>query len=139
MRRLKPKKTNVIKVFKLDFIALAVVLFVLLVVCAISRPAMFGSVRLELPRGEANVIVLEQEPITVSLKRNEEIYLGNENIKLNSLPRRLLELSNDNLDAKIFVKADKELSLDKIIKVISAINSKGFGDVSLIIDISKNL
>lgn len=139
MRRLKQKKTNKIKIFNLDFIALAVILFVLLVICTISRPAIFGSVELELPRGEAGVIVLDQDPIVVSIKRDEEVYLENDNVTLNSLPRRILELSNDNLDVKIFVKADKELSFDKIIKVVSVINSKGFGDVSLMIDISKDL
>lgn len=140
MRKLlKPKKTNKIKIFKLDFIPLAVIFFILLIIFWISRPAIFGDVKVELPRGEASVIVLNQDPIIVSIKRNREIYVRGKNIKLNALPRELIELSNDNLDAKIFIKADKELRYRQIVRVISAINSKGFSDVSLMIDISRNL
>jgi len=139
MRRLKQRKTNKIKKFHLDFISLAVIFFVLLIIFAVSRPAIFGGVKLELPRGEASIIVLDSDPIVVSIKRNEEIYLNNKNMKLNSLSRKILELSNDNLDVKIFVKADKELKLDKIIKVISTINSNGFSDVSLVMNISRDL
>jgi biopolymer transport protein TolR len=139
MRRLKPKKTKKIKIFRLDFIALSIILFVFLILGLLFKPAMFGIIELELPRGTAEVIILDQEPITISIKRNEEIYLNDRNIKLAYLPNSILELSDDKLDVKIFVKADKELSFDKIVKVISFVNSEGFNNISLVIDISKDL
>jgi biopolymer transport protein TolR len=139
MRRLKPKKTLTIQPFNLSFIGLTVALLMLFAISMLFKPSVFGEIKLELPRGEASVIVLDEDPIIVNIRKNEKIYLNNEDTQLNSLSKKILEASNNRLDTKIFVRADRELSFDKIVKVISVINAKGFGNVSLVINISKDL
>lgn len=113
------------------------VLFALLIVFMVASPIMLGGVNIELPKGKAEIIVVKKEPLVISIKNDGSIFLEKDSIKLNTLANKLSELTLGERDVKIFVKADKNLTYDRVISVVSSIYNAGFFDVTLVTDLRK--
>lgn len=111
------------------------ILFVLLITFMIAAPVMLGGVKVELPEGESEIIKSKQEPITVSVKADGTIYVGYEQVKLSYLPKVLSDLTSGNYEWVIYVKADKSLEYQRVIKVVDKVHSAGFSKVSLVTDV----
>lgn len=111
------------------------ILFVLLIVFMISTPIILGGVKIELPQGKTEAITVDKEPISVSIKKDGTIYIGENRIKLRLLPQKLKKITNGNRSTTIFVRADKDLDYGRVIKVVSRINLAGFTKVSLVTDL----
>lgn len=113
------------------------ILFSLLIVFLIASPIMLGGVNIELPKGNAEIVVVKREPLVVSIQRDGSIYLEKDAIKLNTLANKLSELTMGDREVKIFVKADKDIAYNRVITVVSAIYNAGFFDVTLVTDLRK--
>ncbi len=120
-----------------DFVPFVGILLRLMIVFLIASPVMLGGVNIELPRGAAEIIVVKKEPLVVSIKRDGSLYLEKDPIKLNTLANRLSELTMGETDVKIFVKADKDITYNRVITVVDAIYNAGFFDVTLVTDLRK--
>ena len=112
------------------------VLLVLLIIFMVAAPMMTGSVELELPKGANNANTKQDEPIAVSIKNDGSVYVGEELVKLHSLPEMLLKVSKDNINSKIFVRADTKIDYGRVMEVVKIINSSGFTQVVLVTEIS---
>ena len=75
--------------------------------------------------------------MVISIKNDGSIFLEKNSIKLNTLANKLSELTLGEKDVKIFIKADKNLTYDRVISVVSAIYNAGFFDVTLVTDLRK--
>ena len=73
------------------------VLLVLLIIFMVAAPMMTSSVDLELPKGANASNSQQDDPITVSIKNDGSVYVGEEVVKLQSLPAMLLKVSNNNI------------------------------------------
>jgi biopolymer transport protein TolR len=121
----------------INFAPFVDVLFCLLIVFLVASPIMLGGVNIELPRGKAEIVIVKKEPLVVSIKRDGSLLLEKDPIKLNTLANKLSELTLGERDVKIFVKADKDITYDRVITVVSAIYNAGFVDVTLVTDLRK--
>ena len=120
-----------------DFVPFVGILLRLMIVFLIASPVMLGGVNIELPRGQAEIIIVKRDPLVVSIKKDGSLYLEKDPIKLNTLATRLSELALGEKNLKIFVKADKDISYSRVITVVDAIYSAGFSDVTLVTDLRK--
>lgn len=120
-----------------DFVPFVGILLRLLIVFLIASPVMLGGVNIELPRGASEIIVVKKEPLVVSIQKDGSLYLEKDPIKLNTLATRLSELTMGEKDIKIFVKADKDITYNRVITVVDAIYNAGFFDVTLVTDLRK--
>ncbi len=120
-----------------DFVPFVGILLRLLIVFLIASPVMLGGVNIELPRGAAEIIVVKREPLVVSIQRDGSLYLEKDPIKLNTLASRLSELTMGDKNVKVFVKADKDITYNRVITVVDAIYNAGFFDVTLVTDLRK--
>lgn len=140
MRRIKKRRRiGRQKSIFVDVVPLTVVLLGILAVFIVSTPVMLGGVRLDLPRGDSEIKIVEKEPLIVSIKKDGTVYVGKITVKKKYLSQKLLEIARNDMDTKIFVSADKNLKYENIIEIVSIINSSGFSDVLLVIDVSKSL
>ena len=120
-----------------DFVPFVGILLRLLIVFLLASPVMLGGVNIELPRGAAEIIVVKREPLVVSIQRDGSLYLEKDPIKLNTLASRLSELTMGDKNVKVFVKADKDITYNRVITVVDAIYNAGFFDVTLVTDLRK--
>lgn len=113
------------------------VLLVLLIIFMVAAPMMTSSINVDLPKGAANPANEKIQPISVSVKADGAIFLQEEAIKLSSLPTRLLEMTGNNLDNKIYVRADKNLDYGRVMEVVRIVSLAGFNQVSLATELAQ--
>lgn len=111
------------------------VLLVLLIIFMVAAPMMVGSVNIDLPKGSSGALSEEIPPISVTIKKDGSIYLQEDLVKLPLLPKLILSLANNNIGAKIFVRADKAIDYGKVMDVVRMINVAGFTKVVLVTEL----
>jgi biopolymer transport protein TolR len=112
------------------------VLLVLLIIFMVAAPMMTGSIELELPKGASKANQVNEEPIAVSIKKNGTIFLQEEKVKIRFLPKELMKLTNNNINSKIFVRADAKIDYGRVMEAVKIINSAGFTQVVLVTELS---
>lgn len=108
------------------------VMLVLLVVFMVTAPLLTVGVKVDLPTAEADVIRGNDEPLTVSINGSGEVYLQESLISVQDLVPKLRAITSEKPDTRIFVRGDKEIRYGLVMEIMGAINSAGFGKVSLI-------
>ncbi len=113
------------------------VLLVLLIIFMVAAPMLTSSVDVNLPQGSVNPENDKMQTITISVKADKTIYLQDDQVKFSILPTKLKEISANNFDRKIFVRADKNLDYGNVMEVVKTISQAGFSKVVLVTEISK--
>lgn len=113
------------------------VLLVLLIIFMVAAPMMTGSVDVSLPDGSGDPIKENSIPISVTIKADGTIILNNEVTPITSLVSNLQRLSDNHLDKKIHIAADKKLDYGKVMEVVKTIGGAGFTQVILVTDLSQ--
>ena len=112
------------------------VLLVLLIIFMVAAPLLNGNIKVDLPKGSAKKPNSYQEnKVIITVKRNGVIYIEDQKIELRKLCKKLKKITNDDLNSKIFIKADKNLNYGTVIDIIKKINDAGFCSASLITEI----
>jgi biopolymer transport protein TolR len=112
------------------------VLLVLLIIFMVAAPMMTSNIELTLPKGSSAPTNEKSQPISVSIKADGSIFLQDEPAKMHILPSKLREITNNNLDSKIFVRADQKLDYGRVMEVVKVINSAGFTQVVLVTELT---
>ena len=71
------------------------------------------------------------EPLVVSINKNKEVFLSENKISNNELSEKLLAIKKANPKVKVFLKADKVVSYDLLMKVMKQIIDSNITNVSL--------
>ena len=79
-------------------------------------------VKVKLPASKLNEQSIPTKMI-VSLTEDGKVYVGSEEVELNSLPVKLDELKNQANEEHLIIRADKSVNIDLVIKVIDAAKS----------------
>ena len=79
-------------------------------------------VKVKLPASKMNEQSIPTKMI-VSLTEEGKVYVGSEEVELNSLPVKLDELKNQANEEHLIIRADKSVDIDLVIKVIDAAKS----------------
>ena len=108
------------------------VMLVLLVVFMVTAPLLTVGVKVDLPSVESNIIQGNDEPLTVSINGDGQIYLQEGLILLQELVPKLQAITGENPEARIFVRGDKEINYGLVMEIMSAINTAGFDKVALV-------
>ncbi|GMO59832.1 MAG: hypothetical protein Ta2D_05510 [Rickettsiales bacterium] len=127
------------KVNKIDYVLpLFSVLFLILSIIFIATTHnTIGGMKVNIPMGKAEIIVVKEEPITVTLKNDGSLYLGANLIKINILAEKLQQMTNNNKNTKIFVIADRNIEYSKVVEIVGLIYQNGYKEVSLVTSVTK--
>lgn len=87
-------------------------------------------IKVKLPRAEATAPQTQKE-ITVYIDKEEKIFLGREDVSLATLFHRLREKIGGNQDKLVVIKADREVTVDKAVKVMDVAKTAGAGKLVL--------
>src|SRR5688572_13396012 len=86
------------------------VMLVLLIVFMISAPLLASGVPVDLPETAAGGLNPNAEPITVTVNADGQLYVGDEEVTIDRLIPRLVELSGNDLEQRVFVRGDTQSS-----------------------------
>lgn len=133
--RNKNKKTVLSEI---NITPLVDVMLVLLIIFMVTSPMLVSGVEVDLPESSANNINMPEEPLTISLDKEGNIYIIETKVPMESLIEKLVSITGHKYDKKIYVRGDRNISYGKIMELIGKINAAGFKQVSLITNITSN-
>jgi hypothetical protein len=91
-------------------------------------------VPLELPKTEAAALQNQQEPITVSIKADGAVFIGEGEAPFAELAPRISSIAGDGYDKPIFVRADGKANYATVAQVMAALSNAGFAKINLLTD-----
>ena len=108
------------------------VMLVLLVVFMVSAPLMTVGVPVDLPKTDAVQMVGQDEPLVVSVNAKGIVFLQDTEVTLEQLAPRLLAITQNKKDTRIFVRGDKAIAYGQVMEVMGTVNLAGFTRVALL-------
>lgn len=110
------------------------VMLVLLIVFMVAAPLLTVGVPVDLPKTKARAMTEEQEPLTVTILSDGDIYLQETVIQLDELTPKLIAIAENGYDERIYVRGDQAVDYGSVMEVMGALNNAGFRRVALITD-----
>ena len=111
------------------------VMLVLLVVFMVTAPLLSVGVPVDLPKAPASPLSNPDEPLVISINANGEVFLQESMIQMENLTARLMAVTGQNEDARIFVRGDKGIRYGQVMAVMGNISAAGFRKVSLLAEL----
>jgi biopolymer transport protein TolR len=110
------------------------VMLVLLIIFMISAPLLTVGVPVELPKTEAGAMPDQNRPITVSIRADGSIFIGETATPFAALQPSLQNQAGGATERPIFVRADGRAAYATVAQVMAAISTGGFHTINLITD-----
>jgi len=110
------------------------VMLVLLIIFMISAPLLTAGVPVELPKTEAGAIDNQNQPLTVSIREDGSIYLGDAQTPFAALAPRMQELAAAGPAKPVYVRADGRAPYAIVAQVMASLSQSGFTSINLLTD-----
>lgn len=111
------------------------VMLVLLIIFMITSPMLVAGVNVDLPETKASPISTQEEPLVISVDKNGGIYIFETPIEKEGLEEKLLLITKEKKDTKIFIRGDKSVSYGAVASVMAKIQQAGFTKIALIANV----
>jgi len=108
------------------------VMLVLLIIFMVTAPLLTTGVKIDLPKETTAPVPGDDEPLSISIKDNGDIFIQNTQISLKEIAPKLIAISGQKMDTRIFVRGDKNIDYGHVMQVVSSINQAGFNKVALV-------
>ena len=110
------------------------VMLVLLIVFMVAAPLLSVGVPLELPKTDAKALPSQEEPITISVDKEGKVFIQDTEILIDDLAPRLIAISENGYDERIYLRGDENSDYGAVIKVMARVNAAGFSNLGLVTD-----
>ena len=114
------------------------VMLVLLIVFMVTAPLLTVGVQVDLPETSADSLPEEQEPLTISINSKGEIFIQEHQVTFQKIVPKLLAISKNRTDTRIYVRGDKTINYGRVLEVMGRLSGAGFSKVALISEPYKN-
>lgn len=130
--RMRHADDSIADAHELNVTPLIDVMLVLLVIFMVTAPLSTVNVPVDLPASTAKPAPRPNDPIFVTVKADHSLALGEEDISNDALPARLLSLTDGHKDERIFLRADKTVDYETLMKTMDLLRKAGFLKVALV-------
>ena len=108
------------------------VMLVLLIVFMVTAPLLTVGIPVDLPKVKANALTDQKDPIEITIKLDGSLYLGESVVEIENLIPRLNAITDQNTQARIYVRGDTIVAYGRVMEIMSIINSAGYVKVALV-------
>ncbi len=108
------------------------VMLVLLIVFMVTAPLLTVGIKVDLPKVKATALTDIKDPIEITVKLDGEAYIGESKVEVENLIPRLNAITEQNTEARIYIRGDRVVAYGRIMEIMSIINSAGYTKVALI-------
>lgn len=111
------------------------VLLILLIIFMVTAPMMSNGFNVNLPKSVRNQLNTgeEHKQIVLSIDKKTNLYLDEELVSQKILTNRLQGYNKTT--TQFFIKADKSVAYNNVIKLMSSLSAMGFVNISLVTDV----
>ena len=114
------------------------VMLVLLIIFMVTAPLLTVGVQVDLPETSADTLPEESEPLTLTINSKGEVFIQETKIEYDNLIKKILAVSNNRTDTRIYVRGDKTINYGRVLEVMGTLSGAGFSKVALISEPYKN-
>jgi biopolymer transport protein TolR len=108
------------------------VMLVLLIIFMVAAPLVQQGVDVQLPTAAAKTISAQQEHLTLTLSKDQRIFINEMQVDVAGLKEKLSSIFSQRTDKELFLRADKELSYGFVIKVIAEVKAAGIEKLGMV-------
>ena len=108
------------------------VMLVLLIIFMVTAPLLTVGVQVDLPETSADTLPEESEPLTLTINSKGEVFIQETKIEFNNLVKKILAVSKNRTDTRIYVRGDKTINYGRVLEVMGKLSGSGFTKVALI-------
>jgi biopolymer transport protein TolR len=109
------------------------VMLVLLIVFMVTAPLLTSGVPIDLPQTAAPELKVESKPITVSINTAGEVYLGEDQISLETLLASVAKAAGEaGTTQRLYIRGDASADYGLIMQVMGALSGAGYSKIGLI-------
>ena len=108
------------------------VMLVLLIIFMVTAPLLTVGVQVDLPETSADTLPEETEPLTLTINSKGEIFIQETKVEYEKIIPKILAVSNNRTDTRIFVRGDKTINYGRVLEIMGMLSGSGFTKVALI-------
>ena len=108
------------------------VMLVLLIIFMVTAPLLTVGVQVDLPESNADSLQSDNEPLELTISKDGNIYIQETKINIKELIPKLIAITDNRLDTKIYVRGDEIINYGKVMRVLGELSGSGFSKVALI-------
>ena len=108
------------------------VMLVLLIVFMVTAPLLTVGIPVDLPKVKASALTDQKDPIEITVNLEGEVYIGESIVEVENLIPRINAITEQNTEARIYIRGDRVVAYGRIMEIMSIINSAGYVKVALI-------
>ena len=128
------KRTSKKMFSELNMVPLIDIALVLLIIFMVAAPMLDQGIQVNLPETKAGTLEKHQkeEPIVVSLRDDQTMFINDQKVPLENLETRIELLFRQRTDKSIFIKADEKLPYGFVAKTIGRLKDGGAEKIGLV-------
>ncbi len=111
------------------------VMLVLLIIFMITSPMLVAGLEIDLPKTDSATVSGQFKPLVISVNKEGELFICETKLDQKILIQKLINITKEKKDTRIFVKGDKNLPYGKIVEIMALVHNGGFTKVTLVSDI----
>ena len=108
------------------------VMLVLLIVFMVTAPLLTVGIPVDLPKVKATALTDQKDPIEITVNLEGKVYIGESLVEVDNLIPRINAITEQNTEARIYIRGDRIVAYGRIMEIMSIINSAGYVKVALI-------
>ena len=128
----KRKKQRYTQMSEINVTPFVDVMLVLLIVFMVTAPLLTVGIKVDLPKVKATALTDIKDPIEITVKLDGEVYIGESKVEVENLIPRLNAITEQNTEARIYIRGDRVVAYGRVMEIMSIINSAGYVKVALI-------
>jgi biopolymer transport protein TolR len=116
------------------------VMLVLLIVFMVSAPLLTVGVPIDLPQSQAKALEQNNEPLTISVNNQSQIYLQNDEIKVDDLLPKLkaiIDARGGTTNDLIYIRGDRTVAYGMMMRVMGRISGAGYHRIALVTEVEQ--
>jgi len=115
------------------------VMLVLLIIFMVAAPLMESGIAVQLPKTTAKALPSKKEdPIVVTLKKNQKIYVGKKEVPQDQIVGFLLKDKKEGKSDEVLVRADSEIPYGNVAKLMALIKNAGIHKIGLVTELESS-
>jgi len=107
------------------------VVLVLLIIFMLTAPVLQSGIEVSVPKTKV-VKQISEERVTITITKNQEVYVGNDHVNINNLGDELHKKIRDPQGQSVYVRADENVAFGAFATVMSMVKSAGITNISIV-------
>jgi biopolymer transport protein TolR len=108
------------------------VMLVLLIIFMVTAPMMMQGVDVQLPETTSKPLAAEKEHLVLSIDLNNQIFINEFKVSLDSLRNSLTRLIENKPDKTAYLRADKSIPFGTVVRVMAEVKAAGIKNLGMV-------